>query len=191
MEIADAFVVAGVEVLNRRDAVLVRRFAEGVENFPRQPRLFDAPFAALRVMPALEKMIDVLAEEGPHVIPRPSRQSELAPLVVVGGLAQHIDHAVDRGRAADHLAARIVQRTAIETRLRLGRKHPVGARIADGVEIADRDVKPDPVVVAACFEQQHALSRIRRQPVRQHAAGRARAHDNVIEVAYRPTGFGH
>ena len=183
VEIADAFVVAGVEVRDGRDAVLVRRFATSVENFPGQPRLLDAPFAALCVMPALEKMIDVLAEERPHVVPRPAGQAELAPLVVVGGLAEHVDHAVDRRRAADHLAARIVQRTAIETRLRLGLEQPVGARIADGIEIADRDVKPDPVVVAAGLQQQNALRWIGRQPVRQHAAGRARADDDKVELA--------
>src|SRR5665647_589356 len=34
VEIADAFVVAGVEIVHRRNAILDRCGAEGVENFP-------------------------------------------------------------------------------------------------------------------------------------------------------------
>ena len=87
-------------------------------------------------------------------------------------------------RAADHLAARIVQRAAVEPRLGLGLEHPVGARIADREQVADRDVKPDPVVLAAGFEQQHAVLRVGREPVGQHAAGRARADDDVVVLAF-------
>ena len=58
-------------------------------------------------------------------------------------------------RAADHLAARIVQRAAVQARLGLGLEHPVRARIADGEQIADRNVEPDPVVLAAGLQQQH------------------------------------
>ena len=37
-------------------------------------------------------------------------------------------------------------------------------------------------VVAAGFEEQHAVAARRGQPVGQHAAGRAGADDDVIEV---------
>ena len=105
-------------------------------------------------------------------------------MVVVGRLTAHIDHGIDRGRAADHLAARIVQRAAVEAFLRLGAEHPVGARIADREQIADRDVEPDPVVAPAGFEQQHAFARIGGEAVRQQAAGRAGADDDVVELAF-------
>ena len=123
-------------------------------------------------------------EERQHVVPAPAGEPELAPVVVVGGLAAHVDHGVDGGGAADHLAARIVEAAAVEPRLRLGLEHPVGARIADGEEIADRDVEPDPVVPAAGLEQQHARSGIGGEPVRQHAAGRAGADDDVVVFAF-------
>ncbi len=105
-------------------------------------------------------------------------------MIVVGGLAAHIDHGVDRRRAADHLAARIIQAASVEARLRLGLEHPVRARIADGEQVADRNVKPDPIVAAAGFEDQHALAGVGRKPVGEQAAGRTRADDDVIVVAF-------
>ena len=75
---------------------------------------------------------------------------------------------------------------AVQPGLGLGLEHPVGARIADREEVADRDVKPDPVVVAAGLEQQHAIRRIGGQPVGQDAAGRARTDHDVVEVAVEP-----
>jgi len=56
-----------------------------------------------------EKMILQPAERGQHVAITPARQPELAPVVVIGGLAAHRDHGVDGGTAADHLAAGIGQ----------------------------------------------------------------------------------
>ncbi|MHC2685693.1 hypothetical protein ACVJDU_007257 [Bradyrhizobium diazoefficiens] len=83
-------------------------------------------------------------------------------MVVIGGLSAHRDHGVDRRAAADHLAAGIGQRAAVQARLGLGLEHPVRARIADREEVADRNVEPDPVVVAAGFENEDAIFRIGR-----------------------------
>src|SRR5205823_4273533 len=122
---------------------------------------------------------------------RAAGEPELAPMVVIGGLAAHVDHGVDGRGAADHLAARIVEAAAVEALLRLGPEHPVRARIADGEEIPDGDVEPDPIVLAAGFEQQHAHCRIGGQAVRQQAAGRARADDDVVVIAFERRGVGH
>src|SRR6202000_1464427 len=104
-----------------------------------------------------------------HVVPAPATQTELAPVIVVGGLAAHIDHGVDRRRAADHLAARIIQAAAVEALFGLGLKTPVGAWIADGEQIADGNVKPDPIVAAAGFENEYALAGVGREPIGQNA----------------------
>src|SRR5262245_62490798 len=95
VEITDAFVITGIEVIDSGNSVLVRRLAECIENLPAQPRIFDPPFSAGRVVLAFQKMIDVLAEIGPHIFPRPSGQTELAPIVVVGRLAEHVDHSIE------------------------------------------------------------------------------------------------
>jgi len=101
-----------------------------------------------------------------------------------GRLAAHVDHAVDAGRAAEHLAARVAQHAAVEARVGLGLVQPVGARVADAVQVAHRDVDPRIAVAPAGLDQQHAMPRIRRQPVGQQAAGRAGAdHDEVERIA--------
>jgi hypothetical protein len=102
------------------------------------------------------EMVFEPAEGRQHVVPAPTLETELAPVIVVRRLTPHGDHGVDGGRAADDLAPGISQGTPVEPRLRLGLKHPVGTGIADGEEITDRHVKPDPVVRAARFEQEDA-----------------------------------
>ena len=186
MEIADAFIVAGIEVGNFLDAHFLRGLADRIEDFPGQPWGLDTPAAAGAMMRAVaEEVIFKPPEHRQHVVIGPALQPELAPVIVVGGLTAHRDHGVDRRRAADHLASRVGQRAAVEARLALGLEHPVRARIADGEEIADRDVKPDPVVLAAGFEDQHALARIGRQPIGEDTSGGARADDDVVEITFK------
>src|SRR6185437_9530094 len=105
-------------------------------------------------------------------------------MIVVAGLTEHVDHAVDRRRTADHFAARKVQASPIEARLRLSLEQPVGARIADRKQITDRNVKPDPIVAPARLKQQYAICRISGQAVREYATRRARANDDVVELAF-------
>src|ERR1700691_5760619 len=96
-------------------------------------RRLDTQFAADAVRVAFaEKMIFVPLEARQQVIPAPAVEPKLPPMIVVRGLAAHVDHGIDRGRAADDLAARIVEAAAIEPRFRLGLEAPVRARIADG-----------------------------------------------------------
>ncbi len=58
VEIADALIVAGVEIRNFADTHFFRRIADRVQNGPGQPRRFDPPTAAGAVMHAVaQKMI--------------------------------------------------------------------------------------------------------------------------------------
>ena len=160
LEEAGALVVAVVEVGARHDAELLGALLHGAQDVPGQALLCHLPLAAAAVEIGLAAMMVFRPQEiGQHVVPAPADIAHLAPAVVVGGLAAHVDHAVDRGAAAQHLAARIDQRAAVEARLRRRLHHPVGARIADAVEIADRDMHPVIVVRAAGLEQQDARAR--------------------------------
>jgi crotonobetainyl-CoA:carnitine CoA-transferase CaiB-like acyl-CoA transferase len=85
--------------------------------------------------------------------------------------------------AAQHLAARIVERAPAERGLGLGLEAPVGARVALGVEVADGDVDPGMVVLAAGLDQQDRDAGIGRQPVGEHAARGAGADHDVVEAA--------
>src|SRR3546814_1712614 len=80
------------------------------------------------------------------LVPAPAGVAELAPEIIVARLAAHVDHAVDRGVAAQHAPARIVQCPPVKPRLRLGLEAPVGARIILRVEVADGHVDPEPDV---------------------------------------------
>ena len=124
-------------------------------------RFLDAPLAARAVQRARPgEMILVLAEDRQHVIPAPALKTELPPAIVVGCLPTHVDHGVDRRTSADDLAARIGQRTAIQAGFVHRLEHPIRARIANGEKIADGNVKPDPVILAARLQQQHAIARV-------------------------------
>src|SRR5690606_13711133 len=106
VEITGAFVVAAVEIIDRRNTGLRRRLADLFQNLPLHARELDAPFSADMMMIALsKKTVLVLLEDRQHVFPAPAGQAELAPMIVVGGLAAHIDHGVDCRRSADCLAA--------------------------------------------------------------------------------------
>src|SRR6516165_5543924 len=133
-----------------------------------------------------EEMILEAAEGGQHIVISPPGPPELTPVIVIGGLSAHRDHGVDCGTAADHLAARIGQRAAVETGLGLGAKHPVRTRVADREEIADRDVKPDPVVAAASLKDQDTFAPIRGKAVGDNAARGARADDDIVEFTLEP-----
>src|SRR6516164_4564596 len=97
------------------------------------------------------------------IVPAPARKTELPPAVVIGRLASHVDHGVDRGAPADHLAARIGELAPIEARLLIRREEPIRARVADGEEVTNGDVEPDPIVVSARFEDENAPGRVSRQ----------------------------
>ena len=159
LEIAGAFVVALIEVGDLRNADLGPGLAHRVENRPGDARALDPPFAPRPVQLAGAAVMVLLTQEiGQHVVPAPAGKAELAPAVIVGRLAAHIDHGVDGRRAAHHAAARIGDRAAAQIRLGRGLEHPVRARIADRVEVADGNMEPDPVVAAASLDHKHAIA---------------------------------
>ena len=124
-----------------------------------------------------------LEEIGQDVVPRPTGIAELAPVIIVRRLAAHVDHAVDRRASAEHLAARVDEASPVETRLGRGLHHPVRARVADAVQVSDRNADPVVRVAAPGFEQEHAGAGVFGQAVRQYAAGGAGAHDDVVVPA--------
>ena len=111
----------------------------------------------------------------------PALAAALAPAVVIGRRAAHVDHAVDRAGAAQHLAARLVERAAVELRLGLALEHPVHARVGVGLGVAERDMDPRVAVDPAGFEQQHPVASRFAEPRRDRTARRAGAGDDEVE----------
>ena len=192
LEKARAFVVAVVEVGAGLDAELLRALLHRFEDLPAQPLRGDLPAAADAVHRARAAvMVFGLQEVGQDVVPPPAEVPELLPVIVVRRLAPHVDHAVDRGAAAQHLAAGVDEAAPVEAGLRRRLHHPVGAGVADTVEIPHRNMDPVVGVAAAGLQQEHADARIFGEAVREHAAGGAGAHDDVVVAAVERRGVCH
>src|SRR5579875_2962219 len=91
-----------------------------------------------------------------------------------------IGHDVDRGRAADHLAARMLDAAIVEMRLGLAQIVPIPARIVPNLADAQGQVNQPMVILAAGFEDEDAAGALFAEPRRQHATGRAGADDDGI-----------
>ncbi len=185
VEVAAAEVGAAVEIVVVGNALLRRCLAECIEDVPAHARLLHAPFVAGRMPRAGAAVVVLVAKEvRQHLVPAPARVGAMAvavaPAVVVLALAAHVDHAVDRRTAAEHLAARIADRATVETGLGFGLEAPVGALVADAVQVADRHADPDVVVVAAGLEQRDARAAVGAQAIGEQAAGRAGADDDDV-----------
>ena len=61
-------------------------------------------------------------------------------MVVILGLAADVYEAIDRGRAADHPAARVVNRASVGAGVRLGPKLPRQGIVVEHLEEPGRDV---------------------------------------------------
>ena len=206
-EIADAFVRTPVEVVGGGNTGLHRGLRERVQHVPAQALFLNPPFAACVAVPQglvvhalallhhfrrrafgtvqsirAEVMVFVHFEIRQAVFPAPARVAgDGRPLVVVARLAAHVNHAVDAGAAAQHLAARVAQAAAVQTVGGFGLVQPVGARIAYAIQIADRNMHPVVIVFAPGFDQQHPLGSVGAQTVGQQATGGAGTNDDVVE----------
>ncbi len=127
-------------------------------------------------------------EVGQHVRIAPALAAHLPPGVVVVGVAAHVEHAVDRGRSAQHLAARRGQTAVVQGGDRLGGVAPGHARHEHGLQEAERHVDVGVAVLAAGLDHQHADVLVLAEPLGQHATRRAGADDDVVVGLGRGTG---
>ena len=124
-------------------------------------------------------------EIGQHVRIAPAAIAELRPGVEILALAAVVDVAVDRGRAAERLAARRVDAAAAGPGPRLLLVGPVDALHVKGFDETGRQMDVGMPVPGAGFEHADRGGRIFAQPVGQHRAGGARADDHVVECIHR------
>ncbi len=181
LEKARAFVVAIVEIGTRLDPELPRALLHGLQNVPPQTLFADLPFTSGAVHVIAARVVILGLEEiGQHVVPAPPGVAKLPPVVIVRRLPAHVDHAVDGATAAQHLAARIGQRAPVQPRLGRGFHHPIGARIADAIEIPHRHLHPVVVVIPPGLKQQDVIGRISAETVGQNTARGARADNDIV-----------
>jgi hypothetical protein len=96
-------------------------------------------------------------------------------------MAADIDHSVDRRRAAESLAARLIADPPVEALLRYRIECPVVDLAADHQDDRARRVHYPVVVLSAGIEQRYRSVRILRQPSCHRAAAGACAHHHEIE----------
>ncbi len=137
--------------------------------------------AAIFVLAALPGLAPF--EIGQHVRIGPAARALLGPAVIIAAVAARIGHHVDRRGAAQHLAARRLDPAVVQVGLRLGVEAPIMQAEIVHLAHADRDMDERIEVASPRLDQQHARLPVLAQPVGQHAAGRAGAHDDVVITA--------
>ena len=181
LKVSTALIVAAIEVIDAGDAVLRSRVAEGIQNRPGITLLLNPPLALGTVQRGVPGIVFFTAfEQRQYVLPGPALIAHGCPAVVITGLTTHVDHAVDRRAAAQHLTARVTQAAALQAGLGFGFEAPVSARVTNAIKVTHRDMDPRVVVLPTRFEQQHVVLGIGRQPIRQHRPRRPGAHHNVV-----------
>ena len=117
-----------------------------------------------------------------HVLVAPAGGAQFFPFLEVAGATAHVYQTVDRGRAAQHLAARLVQAAALEAGLFLGMKAPVVALHVHGNGEGGGHLDKDGVVAAAVFQHTHRMVTAFAEPVGERGAGGAGTDDHIIEL---------
>ena len=181
LALGEAFGVARAVVLDDAIAGRLAGLEPGVIDRIGDARPFDAdrPIAAAQAGRAVDPGLGAF-EVRQHVRVGPAERALLRPAVVVALIAARIPGDVDRGRAAQHLAAHGLDPAAAETGLRLRVIAPVVQGVLVHHAHAERNMDQRIDVPTAGFQEQYAHARIRAQPVCQDAAGRAGADNDVV-----------
>jgi len=181
LKVSTALIVATVEVADAGNPALCGGIAKCIQNWPGITLLLNPPLAITAMQIGVAGKVFLTAfEQGQNFFPGPARITQLGPAVVIARLATHINHAVDRRAAAQHLAPRVAQAAALQANLGLGFEAPVGARVTDAIQVTHGDMDPRVVILPTRFEQQHAVPWIGRQPICQHGTRRSCAHNDVV-----------
>jgi len=179
--VTDAFLVGAVEV---RYALVTGLFAGLQESLVDLRRIglvgdVQRPAGAVEVVAAAFVVLRLL-EERQHVVVAPALVAELAPMIVVPGVAADIEHGVDRGGAAQRLAARPVHAPVVAMFLRHRLVAPVVRRLVAEAGEARRHLEHEGVVGRPGLEDQDVEHKILGEAVGDGAAGRAGTDDDVV-----------
>ena len=182
---AKAFLLGAVVVVGQLETGLAACLDEGgVERVAARAALdVERPVGAAPSVLAALGVLHAL-EIGEHVGEGPARRALLGPVVEVARMAAHIDHAVDGGGAAEHLAARGCEHAAAEMRLRLAGEPPVVAAHVERDRQRRRHLDQRAEIAAAIFDDDDRMLAVLRQAVGERRAGRARADDDVVGLKH-------
>ena len=184
----EALLAVAVHVVGELVAGLLHRLEERAEQRigRRAPLEHERTVAAAELVGAREARLHAL-EVRQAVRVRPVGQAGIGgPPLVVERVAALEDHPVDAARAAEHLAAGVVDAPAVHVRLGLRLVLPVVELAPDRERQRGRHVNEHvPAVVGpAGFEHQHARRGILAQAIGEHAAGGPAADDDEVVLRH-------
>ncbi len=178
---AEAFLLLAIIVFRHLETCLMAGLDKGVKqrivalaalDVERAIGAAPAILSAMRVFHALEI--------GQHIGIGPAARAVFRPVVVIPGVAAHIDHAVDRGRPAQHLAARRYEAAPADMRFRLGGKAPVIGFHVHGEGEGGRHLDQRADIRHAIFYDDHRITPVFRQAIGHGRTGGAGADDDEI-----------
>ena len=181
LEASDAELRGAVEVLVVRQSGLDGRVDPGVDDGVHRSALVDRERAAGAVELVRAAHVVLGAREvGQDVLVVPALGAVGGPPVVVGAVAAHVDHRVDRTAATEDLAAGEEGPAAVDPRLGLGVVVPVERALEEAGE-GCRDVDLVHRVRGAALDEGDRDLGVLAQPGGQGATGRAGTDDDVVE----------
>ena len=116
-----------------------------------------------------------------HMAIGPARGALFLPAFKILWVAAREHHPIDRGRTAQHLAARRVHPAAAKSRLRLGVIAPVVLVHVHGNRQSRGHLNVKRAVRATVLKHQDGVGAVLAQTIGQHASRRARADDHKVK----------
>lgn len=189
LHVGHAILAAAVAIRVERKAGLLRGLHEGVREGQDGETRTACQWTAAAAQRGLHRILRrilhrrlpvlALAQVQQHLPPGPAIASGGGPIVVIEGIATHVQAAVDGAGAAHHAAARPGQAPAAGRGMGFGTEVPVQPGMVDQVAHPGRNPDQRIRAVRTGFEQHH-LSAALGQARRENAARRSRADDDVI-----------
>ena len=181
LKIPHAFLLCAV-------VVGVKRVASGLRRL--DPRVADGPLQAhvghrQGAIVAMEFICTAFvafrpAKQRQDILPTPADIAQLPPAVIVLGLPPHVEQAVDRRRAAKHLATRPIDGAAVQPRIRFGLVAPVQRRVVHRLEVTHGNMDPWVGIPSTGLQKHHFHLRISAQAVGNDTTRRTRPDDHII-----------
>ena len=182
VESAEALLTQAIDIVGPREARLLAGphecLVERVQTIlhANRHRSFSAPIRVGATLAPLEPLVI-----GQHSSVRPAARAFLHPALVVERIAAQKNGAVDRRRAAERLAARLVDAPVVEVRLSTRVEVPVETAVRRVVSPHRARHLDRPVTIGfAGLEQQHPVTG-RGEAIGHDTAGRAGPHYHVVE----------
>ena len=179
---AEAFLGRAIEVRISLVLQLVTGLEEGLGQRIEWRDILD-PERAIRAvkLTGAAGLVFHFLEGGQGALPVPALRTVSAfPLVKILVGTAHVVHRIDRGRAAQRLAARPEQLAVVQMFLLLGPIAPVEGLTGDGVLQQHRRADYRAVIRAAGLEHTDGDGRIAGEAFSDGAAGRTGPTDNIV-----------